>query len=224
MTNNREQEALAAYLKLLKNKGVSEVSLKRREEILLQLFGLIETLECDGSTYRESVETLLEGIDKSEWPFSVAVAREYFHFWVQDFKFIAALSSDVGFDIDPIDWMPPEHDLQSLWERLDNEKFEVCETWPLKAYTLALRQEGAEQKLVDIRVKLVKLLLMRLRDAPDKTSKHYRIAVDATVPLFARKETRRLFFGIVREFYYFWIGDPEAAQHIVLATNPVSYV
>ncbi len=97
---------------------------------------------------------------------------------------------------------------------LDKEQFDVSETWPIKAYTLALRQNGAEQSLVDTRVKLVKLLLIRLRDAPAKNHKIYRIAVDASASLFAVKGTRHLFFAVVREFYYFWIGDPKAAEYI----------
>jgi len=70
----------------------------------------------------------------------------------------------------------------------------------------------------------VKILLLRLRDAPEKSSRHYRIAVDATVPLFEKQDTRRLFFAVVREFYYFWIGDPDAADHIGQSPETMSYV
>jgi hypothetical protein len=65
----------------------------------------------------------------------------------------------------------------------------------------------------------VKLLLVRLKDAPDKSHRIYRIAVDATIPLFTMKETRKLFLTVVREFYYFWIGDPEAASYILSETS-----
>jgi len=101
---------------------------------------------------------------------------------------------------------------------LDKEQFDISETWPLKSYTLAFRQNGAAQSLVDTRVKLVKLLLIRLRDAPAKNHKIYRIAVDASVFLFAVKGTRHLFFAVVREFYYFWIGDPDAANYVLNKT------
>jgi len=37
MIENREQEALDAYLKLLQNKGVSEASPEQRKEPLLEL-------------------------------------------------------------------------------------------------------------------------------------------------------------------------------------------
>jgi hypothetical protein len=224
MTQNREQEALAAYLKLLKNKGADEASLNRRQDFLTRLFPSIEEAESDGSTYREAVEHLLDSVDKLEWPFSLAVAREYFHFWIRDFKSIAALNADAGFDVNPIHWQPIDLDLKTLWKTLDSAKFVTAETWPIKAYNLALRQAGAELTLVEIRIKLVKVLLIRLREAPSKSSKHYRIAVDSTVPLFEKNDTRRLFFAVVREFYYFWIGDPDAAGHVTLPSEASSFV
>jgi hypothetical protein len=160
MTQNREQEALSAYLRLLKTKGADEASLNRRHLFLSKLIPAIGLVEFEGLAYRGAVEKVLEEIDKLDWPFCLAVAREYFHFWIKDFKAIAAISSDAGFDVNPIDWQPVDLDLKTLWKKLDSERFETVETWPLKAYSLALRQAGAEQSLVDIRIKLVKVLLI----------------------------------------------------------------
>lgn len=214
MIENREQEALDAYLKLLQNKGVSKDSLEQRKEFLQKLVPSIVDLPNDGSLYRDAVEDFLEGIDKARWAFCLTVAREYFPFWIKDIKAIATLNADAAFDVDSVQWQPLDYNLKVLWEMLDKEQFSVSETWPIKSYTLALRQGGAEQSLVNTRVKLVKLLLMRLRDAPEKNQKAYRIAVDSSASLFAVKETRYLFFAVVREFYYFWIGDPDAATHL----------
>lgn len=218
MNENREQEALHAYLNLLKNKGAETKSLEPRQQFLVQLMPLIADIPNEGSPYRDAVETLLDGMNKADWPFALAVAREYFPFWTKDIKAIAALNAEAAFDPEPLQWHPLECDLKTLWHTLDKEQFTVVENWPIKAYTLALRQEGAAQALVDTRVKLVKLLLVRLKGAPVKNHKIYRIAVDATVPLFDMKQTRRLFLAVVREFYYFWIGDPEAVNHILQDT------
>ncbi|HYG32438.1 MAG TPA: hypothetical protein VD810_05550 [Methylophilaceae bacterium] len=223
MNNNREQEALAAYLKLLQNKGADNALLKRRETFLSRLMESIAGKPSAGGVYRESVEKLLETLPTQDWPFFLAVAREYYPFWTSDIKAIAALNAESGFNVEPVQWQPAECNLKTLWTGLDKEKFSVAETWPLKAYMMALRQEGAEQSLVDTRAKLVKLLLVRLKDAPEKNHRIYRIAVDATLPLFSMKDTRKLFLTVVREFYYFWIGDPEAASHI-LSEASVSYL
>ncbi len=219
MSENREQEALSAYLKLLQNKGASSANLKRREQFVLKLVLAIAGKPNDGFFYRDAVEDLLDETNKADWSFCLAVAREYFPFWTKDIKAIAALNAGAAYDIEPLQWQPLDCNLKTLWTTLNKEQFSVAETWPLKAYTLALRQEGAAQSLVDTRVKLVKLLLVRLKDAPHKDHKIYRIAVDSTVPLFTMKETRRLFLVVVREFYYFWIGDPEAANYILNETT-----
>jgi len=221
---DREQEALSAYLNLLKIKGADELTLERRRHFLGRLFPTLRNAAYEGSAYRKAVEQVLNSIDRLDWPFSLAVAREYFHFWIKDFKSIAALTADSEFKVNPIDWQPVDLDIKSLWQSLDKAKFDTVENWPIKAYSLGLRQAGAEQALVDTRVKLVKILLIRLRDAPQKSSRHYRIAVDATVPLFEKHDTRRLFFAVVREFYYFWIGDPDAASHIGQSAETMSYV
>lgn len=218
MTENREQEALHAYLNLLKNKGANPQSLKEREQFLLQLLPALAEIPNEGAPFRDAVEDLLDGIAKSDWPFYLAVAREYYPFWTKDIKAIAALNAEAAFDPEPLKWHPLPCDLKTMWNTLDKEQFTVVENWPIKAYTLALRQEGATQALVDTRVKLVKLLLVRLKDAPDKNPRIYRIAVDATVPLFDLRQTRRLFLVVVREFFYFWIGDPDAANYILKET------
>lgn len=215
MTENREQEALAAYLRLLEVKGANSDRLKEREQFLTRLLPAIVGKPADGFHYRDAVENLLESLDRAEWSFCLGVAREYFPFWTKDIKAIATLNAEAAFDTEPLNWQPLDCNLKALWNMLDKQQFSVVETWPIKSYTLALRQEGAPQALVDTRIKLVKLLLVRLREAPEKNHKIYRLAVDTTVPLFNMRETRRLFLAVVREFYYFWIGDPDAANYIL---------
>ena len=215
MNETREQEALQAYLNLLRNKGAETPDLERRTQLLQQLLPLIGNTPGQGQAYRNAVETLLDLVPRAEWPYALGVVREFYPFWTRDIKTIAALNADAAFGAPGEPWQPPACDLAALWNSLDQERFGVAENWPIKAYTQALRQEGAAPALIETRVKLVKLLLLRLREAPDKSAIIYRAAVDATVPLFELKETRRLFLAVVREFYYFWIGDPEAVSHIL---------
>ncbi|MCB5187831.1 hypothetical protein LG200_07415 [Methylobacillus caricis] len=214
MNDSREREALSAYLNLLRSKGASEDGLNQREQWLLRLLPVLAGQPPAGLVYREAVDSLIEQVERAQWPFFLAVVREYFPFWMRDIKAIAALNAEQAFELTPTQGQPIEHDLKTLWHMLDKEKFGVADTWPLKAYSHALRQEGADQSLVDTRVRLVKLLLLKLKDVPERDTKVYRTAVDATVALFAMKPTQRLFLSVVREFYYFWIGDPDAASHV----------
>lgn len=216
MSDIREKEALKAYLLLLRKKGASEDMLQEREALLLRLMDVVADMPGDDYLYRDAVENLLETIDKLDRPVFLLVAREYYPFWIGDIKTIAILYNDEELNFDPNQWRPKEIVLKEVWPALDKEKFSVAENWPLKAYVHALRQEGADQALVDIRAKLVKLLMLRLREAPEKSHKNYRIAVDATVPLFDMRDVRNLFLIVVREFYYFWNGDPDASRYVLI--------
>lgn len=206
----REKEAVSAYLKLLQSKGGNSDLLHRRSLFLDQLILNLGNKELDGNVYREVVEELMDNIPVEDWHENLTAAREFYPFWTKDIKSIAALNVNPGFDVAQIKWLPLPTSLKILIDSLETEKFDASENWPLKAYSQALRQEGAEQKLVDTRVKLAKILLIRLKDAPLKNHKSYRTAVDLTLPLFNIKNNRRLFLVVVREFYHFWTGNPEA--------------
>lgn len=215
---NREHDAFNAYLRFLESKGAIAGSLAQRRDLLLKLLPLLADQPMDGNAYRDQIEVALQHLERTGWPAFLTVAREYYYFWASDIKSIAAMHAGGGYDIVHLPDRVPLEGLESLWKSIDQEKFELAETWPLKAYASALRDEGAEKLVVETRCKLVKLLMVRLRTAGSgaRDAHSYRIAVDSTIPLFALRETRLLFLIVVREFYYFWIGDPEAAGHIVL--------
>lgn len=214
--NNREHDACAAYLRFLTGKGATPEDLAHRSEILQMLIPLLEEQPMDGALYREQVEAALDHLERNLWSAFLTVAREFYYFWASDIKTIAAMSSGGAYQVKPLPPPAPPASLQLLWQSIDQEKFGLAETWPLKAYASALRDEGAEKSVVETRSKLVKLLLLQLRLAGEKEPQKYRIAVDATLPLFAKKETRLLFLIVVRDFYYFWLGDPDAASHVTL--------
>jgi hypothetical protein len=214
--STREQEACNAYLKFLASKGATAENLALRSSTLLPLLPRLEGCPIEGNAYREQVEATLDHLERAAWPAFLTIAREFYYFWASDFKAIASMSGGGGYRIRQLPDPMPAVDLPTLWKSLDQEKFDLAETWALKAYVSALRDEGAEKSVVETRSKLVKLLLLQLRSAASKDNHHYRVAVDATLPCFALRETRVLFLIVVRDFYYFWIGDPDAASHVTL--------
>lgn len=222
MSLTREQKALTVYLKLLEGKGVGAGSIARHEKFLNKLMPLLGDVANNGAQYREALDLLMDSLPSSDWPYGLAVAREYYTFWMGDIKAIAAYNAMPGFEEVPISWQPIEASLKVLWDVVDNSKFDLAESWALKAYTKALRDENAPQALIDTRVKLVKVLLNQLKDAPIKHNQAYRVSVDATVPLFEVKQTRQLFLAVVREFFHFWSGNPDAASFILKDTNQVN--
>jgi hypothetical protein len=211
----REKEAISAYLKLLQNKGAVSGLLHKRSLFLDKLGLALADKVLNGQHYRSAVEGLMESVPADDWHESLTAAREFYPFWVKDIKAIAALNVDPGFAIEPLQWRPDQASLKSLTDSLATEKFDASENWPLKAYIQAMRQEGAEQATIDTRSKLAKILLMRIRNAPNKTHKSYRAAVDLTLPLFTIKQNRRLFLVVVREFYHFWSGNPDAKEMVL---------
>ncbi len=215
--STKEQIATNAYLNLLKSKGVDETVLMIRATILNELSVLLAGKTLDGAGYRHVVEKYIEKIAPDEWPLHLATAREFYHFWVEDFKAISKLHHQENFAVRDNAWMPEPTTLKALTERLKTEKFETVETWPLKAYQLALRNAGADQALINTRVNLAKISLMRLRHAPEKNHQNYRKVVDSTMPLFKVKDSRRIFLEVVREFYHFWTGNPEAESLVLKA-------
>ena len=215
MNQTRENEAINAYLKLLQSKGANEDVLNKRVLFLKQLSHDLAKRPLDGTEYREAVEALMEIVPTDDWHVNLTTAREFYPFWVQDIKAITILNVNPGFDVEPLAWKPLPASLKSLTDSLATEKFDASENWPLKAYSQALRQEGSEQELVDTRVKLAKIILIRLKNAPLKNHKAYRTAVDLTLPLFNMKQNRRLFLVVVREFYHFWSGNPDASSMVL---------
>ena len=193
----RENQAVRAYLKILETKGAGSAALLKRSLFLEKLIINLAGRDLDGNEYRQAVEQLMETVPADDWHDCLTTSREFYPFWRQDIKAIAALNINPGFDVTPLQWKPLPASLKSLMDSLITEKFDASENWPLKAYAQALRQEGSEQSLVDTRVKLAKIILVRLKNAPVKNHKSYRTAVDLTLPLFNIKNNRRLFLVVV---------------------------
>jgi hypothetical protein len=217
----REQDALEVYIKLLTSKGFGPQTFVYRVNFLNKLMPLLAGKNTVGGEYRGVIETLMDTVAEADWPESLVIAREYYPFWINDIKAVAKFSKATTVDPLPINWKPASIALSTLWHSVDEAKFGTTDAWALKGYTKALRFENAEQSLIDTRVKLAKIMLVRLSDAPDKSNKIYRTTVDATLPLFEVKKNRRLFLVVVREFFHFWAGNPDADKFI-LNSNTVS--
>jgi hypothetical protein len=217
MTQQREQQALEVYIKLLTNKGFGPDTFVQRKNFLSKLLPLLAGKEAGGGEYRQAIETVMDSADENEWPENLVIAREYYPFWCNDLKAVSQFSKVTTEDQLPIGWKPTHVALGDLWHTVDTEKFGTTDSWALKGYTKALRFENAEQSLIDTRVKLAKIMLVRLRDAPDKSNKTYRTTVDATLPLFEVKKNRRIFLVVVREFFHFWAGNPDADKFVLNA-------
>lgn len=215
MIQQREQQALEVYFKILMAKNFSSETFVQRTQFLNKLMPLLGNKELNATEYRLVVEMVMNGVAEEDWPESLLISREFYPFWMGDLKAVAHFNKHVVNDQLPIDWKPPHVTLSHLWHSIDQEKFSTTDSWAIKGYTKALRNENAAQSLIETRIKLAKILLVRLKEAPDKSNKVYRTTVDATLPLFEVQKNRRIFLVVVREFFHFWAGNPEAEKFIL---------
>lgn len=219
MIQQREQQALEVYFKLLVAKGFDQTIFVQRTNFLNKLLPFLAHVEMGLAEYRLAIEAVMDSVPAEEWPENLMISREYFLFWMNDLKAVAQFNKATTKDSLPMDWKPAPINLRGLWQTIDQEKFTTSDSWAIKGYTKALRNENADQTLIDTRVKLAKILLVRLKDTPDKSNKVYRTTVDATLPLFEVKKNRRLFLVVVREFFHFWSGNPDAEKFVLNANT-----
>lgn len=205
MINLREHQSMIAYINFIRNKSVESANLAQRQTIIQNLCPYIANEPNDGNGYRQGVNGFLEHINKADWNFVLMVIREYFPFWTNNIKLVAALTNEYVLENNTSQWQVLSGNLATIWAELDHAHLNDDDIRAIKAYSRELKQKNAEQSLIDTRVNLIKLLLTRLQNISEKNPTLFRKATDATVLIFEQKETRYLFLSVVREFYCFWI-------------------
>lgn len=208
----REAAAIQAYYNLLHSKGADADIMAQRDALFAELVPLLAEQECSSSAYRTAVDECLADKPPQRWPELLTIIREFYPFWRGDVKAVMQYADTVGFELHAIGWQPAVIDLQSVWPTLQTEKFTTSELWALNGYSKALKEMDHKLEMdIEVRIRMAKLMIVRLREAPLSEKNAFRITADATLPLFTLKHTRYLFLNAVREFYYFWAAHPEAA-------------
>lgn len=210
--NQREKEAAEAYLKFLQRKGAPSKMLYLRSKFLdafmIDLTGRIQTRK----EFAYALENTLQDIDLEDKNNALSTAREFFPFWMNDIKAIAMFEEYYSLKLEEIEWQPKYATLKEVTDNLDEVKLSDRENQSLSAYINVITKLGASDTVVKTRSKLAKIILVRLRDAPIENHAVYRISVDLTLPLFKVQEIKQLYLDVVREFYYFWMHDPDAEK------------
>lgn len=212
MNLSREKQATEAYLKFLGKKGATAGVLYKRSLFLDSLVVILAGKPQDKADYGHALVEVLKTVPEQDMLDCQNTAREFFSFWMNDVKAIAAFAQHYGYDVQPIKWKPLPATLDKLTESLEHEVFSEKDGFALLCYSRYLANMNAEQLVIDTRLKLAKVVLVRLRDAPVKNNKTYRMAVDMVLPLFKVEEIRALFLDVVREFFYFWMESYQATM------------
>jgi len=207
--NQKVEQAINAYTKFLQTKGVSASALKARTTFVQKLISLLEG-HLNRSTYGKALQTMIKIEDNIDRQQQLNYAREFFPFLMGDIKSIARISETYGFDLTSAKFkaLPAKLEWPEI-DALNTESFSKEESKLLRDYTLNLQQQRMTEEARQEKIKLVKLMLLRLRDIPVENSMAYRMAVDVTLPLFNLEDIKQGFLAAVREFYYIWL-DKEA--------------
>lgn len=211
--SSSSDEAVGAYLTLVKNKGASTSSINKRKHFLRYLTNWLNNKPRTGESYRAGVDATMEKFSEEETRyFFLVVAREFYYFWIGDVRAIATLNATGGFEGDPIR-VEIKESLMDLLAKLDVVTWREDEMLVLRRYLACLYSHGMAQSTIDIRDRLLKVLLYQLRDM-EMNGNNYRAVIDALLPLFKKAEARYTFLALAREFYYFWINDPNAVGRV----------
>jgi hypothetical protein len=206
MDTAKEEKALSAYIKFLQGKNVSSEAIALRAKFLEKLTILLQG-KSTREEYGSALETALKVEGNIERHQQLNIAREFFPFWIGDVKMIARMSETYGYDLS-ISQLKPLPAISV--EELNNYKLDGNEADLLNRYAELMKEQNQSEDVVQARLRLAKLVLLRLRDIPIKNNVSYRMAVEVTLPLFNVDDIRQRFLLAVREFFYIWIAkvDP----------------
>lgn len=205
MEDQKASDALQAYLSLLKSKGASSRDLNVRKHFLRFLLSELKDKPFTGDAYRVCVDTVLAGFPESpDLQVLPVCAREFYYFWIGDIRQIALLHANGGLDPKPL-VIPTSGTLIDMLAEMDQAGWETMDIPALGQYLAVLRANGSTEAVMDIRERLIRLLLFVIRDF-EPTSRAYRAGVDALQLMFQKEEARQTFVAVARDFFYYWIG------------------
>lgn len=211
MTISHEENALNVYIKFLEDKAVDPTVIAQRKTFLNKLLPQLKDKAPRRDIYSVALAQVVKKTRNDSWHQQMNIAREFFPFWMQDVKAIIALSNSFGFDYASIKWSPLQTSLEKLIAEIELERFTEQESILLERYWRTLKLLQLDKAEVLFKLKLAKIMLLRLRDAPMVNNVVYRIVVDMTLPLFNLAEMKQFFLTTVREFFYIWIDKSQSS-------------
>ncbi|MDK2125526.1 hypothetical protein [Parachitinimonas caeni] len=213
-------QALNAYLALLKANGAATAHINLRKHLLRHLLSVLEEVSLEQTEgadhgYRLAVDRLLGHFPDEQHVEIISTAREFYPFWVGDLRTIAKLNAAKALTTQHIP-LDISGSLTDMLERMDADDTQHAEPPVLCAYIEMMASQGVESAVIDIRERLLRLLLYVIRNA-DPVPTAYRAGVDAMLTLFPREDTRQAFIEVAREFFHFWNDSltcpPRPARH-----------
>jgi len=191
-------------LNLLQSKGANSRTLYLRSRFLDKLIPRLEGKEQSRLSFAQALKATKPDIVKDNLELALSTAREFFPFWVNDIKAIANFEKKHGFNIKAAEWEPKPKTLKALKNAADSNIFTNDEERVLDIYSEKMLRKMTDPSDVNLRTGYAKLILARLRDAPEKSHEVYRKAVELILKELKKNTEAELCLKIAREFYKCW--------------------
>lgn len=200
----REKQSTKAYLRFLESKGATTRMLYLRSRFLdsltPNLVDQVQTRQAFANALKATMDTIGDE-DKQD---ALHISREFFAFWMNDIKAIAKFESTYGFTTEATQWKPDVGSMKNISKQIDQMSLSAKERDAIINYNDKLNSPNNDKSYIEKRVKLAKVMLVCLRDAPNNNHMVYRTAVDIMLPLFQSREVKQRYLEVAREFYHIW--------------------
>lgn len=188
--------AIAAYINHLKSNGASHNIVHEHKYFLTKLAHYVYGITIDGVSYRKAVNELLLNVPDENQAFCIKLARSFYGYWRTAHN-AATVQQTTKLSF-------KEDELVKLWHGIDEEFLYALEDWLLNLYSESMRQMGIPQNYIDIRQKIVKVIMVELRKVDTYSEEDYRNTINRVQPLFSSLDMQDFFLTVSREFYRFW--------------------
>ncbi|MBV8466667.1 MAG: hypothetical protein JO218_12055 [Burkholderiales bacterium] len=216
MSRPSPDAALELYSEHLKQRGVATKQLTLARHFLRHLLTTLRDLPQDGNGYRTAAETTLRNFP-AETSF-LDMVREFFPYWTGE-----ATSAPTSRPSETVAVAAPASNLTEAIRLMDADAWsqrtivelerQLHQLKSLVRYNEELKRAGLDDGNVEARMRLMKLLVFTIRDAPQNTDT-YRAGVDKILTLFPHQERWHTFVSLAREFFYFLAQDGAAAEKL----------
>lgn len=213
-----QQQAPEAYLNMLRQHGAASRDLALRKHFLNYLLPELEQQPVAADSYRRAADQTLQRFAGTE---SVhvcqATIREFYYFWIGDVRQIALLHKHRALTPKPARF-DIQGSLTDMLAAMDQSGWDVQALPALSSYLQALRSLGVSQATLDVRERVLRLLLFVMREH-DASATVFRSAVDALSALFSKEEAKSKFIEMARDFFYHWI-DYQSSEDAISEPAP----
>lgn len=187
--------AVQSYMNACLAKQTNPNHIKDVKFYLNKLANFLYAIHIDGVVYREVIDKLVSGIDIKDKAFCIELAREFYPYCRNNY----GLSDRSLISIEA-----SKKEFMHLWSHIDEEFFSDFESSSLNQYLQYLEQIGVSESDVQIRGKIVKVIILEIRSHDQILKISFRNAINKIQHYFSHDDMQGLFYEVSRQFYSFW--------------------